>query len=130
VIEDLGLLDFPEVKLHEPAPGAAYLPDIQRAREMMDQQSRIALMGMMADQFEGSHIGNYDIHRMFKFYLHRHGVEELRETEIEDGRISYEGRGFADKAVSVMSEREMGRFSDRVKEAYRYRKEEQPKLGE
>lgn len=128
VIDDLELLDYEDIKLHY--TDTALATGTEKVHQMLDPQNRVALMGIMADQFEGSHLGNYDIRRMFKFYLHRHGVEELRETEIEDGRISYKGDGFADKAVSVLPDAEVRKFSDRVKTAYRYRKDEQPKLGD
>lgn len=124
VVEDLGLMT-PQTE-QVTSQSKEMVPFEQK----IDAATKFALSGMFADQTGVSHIGNYDMRRLFSFYLHRHGDSELTDTMVEDGRISYDGKNHASKAVSIISPSDAKKFTERFKRAYTYRDEQPPKVSD
>jgi len=116
VISDLGLISFEWMA----APG----PELPRDEA---GDSKLALMTMFSRQFGVTHIGQYDVMRMFSFHLTRHGRDELIAAELMDGRVT---DILAPKQVSLRSAREMRAFVERAKESALRGREDQPDVGD
>lgn len=132
VIETLGLIDFDTMRVTAvTAEGALkdpynLSPEEKRIREALDSQTRIAMTSMFAREHGVSHIGDSDIRRLFSYYLHLHGGQELYASELRDGMVLDRN---APKLVSPESRDEMERFGRMVKESYHQGRETQPDVG-
>lgn len=133
VIADLKLVDFDTMSVdHSKAVG-----DLVRAssepsgdemgRRQVDAQTRLALTAMFSNQFGVSHIGQYDVTRMFRYYLHRHGKDELIAAELHDGQVSDR---LAAKQVNIKPARAMKGFVERAKASANRQREDQPNVGD
>lgn len=133
VIADLGLVDFATMSVdHSKAVGdlvrgVQELTADEMGKRQVDAATRLALTSMFSQQFGVTHIGQYDVTRMFSYYLHRHGKDELIAAELHDGQVTDVQ---TPKRVSLRSPREMQGFIERTKESARRGREEQPDVGD
>lgn len=133
VIEDLNLVHFDTMSVDHAATTADLVrgtkelsPEAQGTRQV-DAATKMALTTVFSKQFGVTHIGQYDITRMFSFYLHRHGRDELIASELHDGNVSDE---LASKRVSLRTPKEMRGFVERAKASALRGREDQPNVGD
>ncbi|MBA4275061.1 MAG: hypothetical protein C0436_05340, partial [Alphaproteobacteria bacterium] len=138
VIQDLRLIDVHTMTPDLTKTGAALVQTHAHAtdtiRKDIDAQTRLAMTTLFATEFGVSHVGQYDVSRMFSFYLHRHGRHELISSELLDGKVGMENEL---KAVHVRTPSEIRGFVERTKMRARldgsrsteHMKEEQPHAG-
>lgn len=133
VIEDLKLVDFSTMEA-DGNKGTAdlmqplHMPSAETmGKQQVDAATKLALTTMFANQFGVTHIGQYDVKRMFNFYLHRHGRHELIASELQDGHVSDEQ---ADKKVSLLDYKKMRGFVERTKQSAVEAREDQPNVGD
>lgn len=132
VIADLGLIDFSTMEVDgrhataELMKGTQELSADEVARHQVDQATKLALTSMFSSQFGVSHVGQYDVNRMFSYYLHRHGQHDLIAAELYDGQVSDER---VQKRVEVQSPKHMRSFVERAKASAHHGREDQPDVG-
>lgn len=133
VIEDLNLVNFDTMSVDHSAAtadlvqGTKTLSPEEQGKRQVDAATKMALTTMFSKQFGVTHIGQYDVTRMFSFYLHRHGRDELIASELHDGNVSDE---LASKRVSLRPPKEMRGFVERAKASALRGREDQPNVGD
>ena len=133
VIEDLNLVNFGTMIVDHSAVttdlvrGTKELSPEEQGKRQVDAATKMALTTMFSKQFGVTHIGQYDVTRMFSFYLHRHGRDELIASELHDGNV---GDELARKRVSVRAPKEMRGFVERAKASAMRGREDQPNVGD
>jgi TPR repeat protein len=128
VIQQLGVIDFDRfaVLKNLSAPAGREEASGFDVRSKLDLDTRTLITGMFAREFGFSHIGNYDVRRLFSFYLHRHGDKQLFAGELRDGQVLDENDR---KAVSARHPNDMEDFNAMVKESYKRGRKDQPSIG-
>lgn len=118
IINDLKLVNFETMTVDHTATAADLVRGStpptaeEHATRQVDSATKLALTCMFSKQFGVTHIGQYDVKRMFSFYLHRHGSSELIANELLDGHVSMKPLA---KHVAAKSDKEMDGFVKRVK---------------
>lgn len=133
VIDDLKLVNFDTMSVDHRAAtadlvrGVVDLSPAEQGARQVDAATKMALTTMFSKQFGVTHIGQYDVTRMFSFYLHRHGRNELIASELHDGTVSDE---LATKRVSLRTPKEMRGFVERAKASATRGRDDQPNVGD
>lgn len=135
VIEDMKLIDFKTMSVDHRATsadlvrGSAPLDDEEQARRQVEEANRTALTCMFSQQFGVTHIGQYDVKRIFSFYLHRHGRKQLIADELQDGQVTMDE---LPKRVTAKSTEQMEGFVERAtRRGSNHRKEDEvPHIGD
>lgn len=133
VITDLKLVDFSTMSVDHRKANADLVrgtrePSAEKqGRRLVDNATRLALTSMFSNQFGVSHIGQYDVTRMFSYFLHRHGKDELIAAELHDGQVTDVQQP---KRVGLKTSREMQGFVERAKESAHRGRESQPDVGD
>lgn len=133
VISDLKLVDFATMHVDHRAAAADLMrgakePTAQeQGKRQVDAATKVALTLMFSKQFGVTHVGQYDVTRMFSFFLHRHGRHELIASELHDGQVS---DTLASKRVSVRTPKQIRGFVERAKASALRGREDQPDVGD
>lgn len=132
VISDLKLVDFETMNVGnqhsvtELVQGNSELNYETSVRNQVDMATKLALASMFSKQFGVTHVGQYDVTRMFNFYLHRHGKDELIASELYDGAVSDVRTS---KKVDIQSPRNIKGFVERAKESAHRGRDDQPDVS-
>jgi TPR repeat protein len=135
VIEDCKLIDFNTMNVdHSVATadlvkGNAAESAEDQGKRQVENATKLALTCMFSQQFGVTHIGQYDVKRVFSFFLHRHGRKQLIADELQDGQVSMEE---LPKRVTAKSNEQMEGFVERAtKRAHNRQKEDEiPHIGD
>ncbi|PZP84380.1 MAG: hypothetical protein DI582_08890 [Azospirillum brasilense] len=133
VIQDLELIHFDTMTVNHRATNVQLIAATQEpsvevmGQRQVDAATHLALTSMFSKQFGVTHIGQYDVGRMFSFYLHRHGKDELIAAELHDGTVS---DTLAPKRVSARTNKQIRGFIERAKESAIRGREDLPDIGD